>query len=361
MKTVFMTLYGPLETDARVLRSIEAATKAGLKVEILTCNTSKNYVAPNDVVVINKPFTALGGLPFIKYLIACIVYFISNRKRIDVLYLHDFFSPIIGVLCYPFCRGKKIIYDAHELILTRPGDKVCLRDRFFIWAESNVVSKVDLIIEANKEREEIFKQRYPMAKTANVLNITRFKNFENRSFNGKDVLIAYQGALTEERKLSFYIDAFSKIDNMKLLMIGGGISMELYKKKVKDLGIEDRIEFTGRLSNADMMEKLRECTIGIISYPFTNLNNIYCSPNKIFEYAAISLPFIATSQPFIKEVEEKYHIGRTFEFGNVDSFVENINKILENYSYYNENTGKFLDDYNYEKELDKLVHIFKNI
>ena len=61
MKSILMTLYGPLETDARVLRSIEAAVKADCKVIIITCNTHENLQMHKDVVVINLPFKALGA------------------------------------------------------------------------------------------------------------------------------------------------------------------------------------------------------------------------------------------------------------------------------------------------------------
>lgn len=361
MKTVFMTLDGPLETDARVLRSIEAALLAKLHVIILTCNTKEGYSYSSDVEIVNLPFAVIGGKMYAKFCIACLKYYLANKERIDIVYLHDYFSTLVGVFLKPFCKGKRLVYDAHELILPTPGENVSLRDKIFLWAESKLINRADLIIQANKEREDIFKKKYSTAKTSNVLNITRFKNIEKRQLNKEDVVIVYQGNITEERKLSFFIDAMLKIKDVKLLFIGSGHALKSYQEKVHKMGLDDRISFTGRLSNEEMMQRMRSCSIGIISYPFTNLNNIYCSPNKIFEYAAISLPFIATAQPFIKQVQDKYNIGRTFEFENVESFVDNVNKIIADYSSYNKNTDKFLSDYNYENELNKLTRIFQTL
>lgn len=361
MNRVFMTLYGPLETDARVLRSIEAAKNANLRVTIVTCKTRADFMVPGEVEIINCPFGAIGAWSYLRFCISCFFLFLKNRREYRVLYLHDFYSPFIGFLLRPFCSKKKMIYDAHELILPMPTEILSKRDKFFVWAESKIVKSADVIIEANKEREDIFKRVYPYAKTTNVLNITKISATKDRSLDTNDIRIVYQGAIAEERKLSFFIEAISKIDNARLVMIGDGPSLNDYKQLVKERGLEDKVEFTGRLSNKEMIERLDNCSIGIISYPFSNYNNIFCSPNKIFEYAAISLPFIATSQPFIKEVQEKYHIGRTFEIGNIDSFVDNLKAILCDFSSYTCNSKKFLTDYSYEKESKKMTEIFQTL
>lgn len=359
MKKIFMTLYGPLETDARVLRSIAAANAAGCQVTIITANTQGDFVVPDGVTMINYPHLCIGGLQYLKFCLFCMKFFLKFRSDVDVLYLHDYFSTFLGLLFKPFCRHKKIIYDAHELILLRKGDYATLRDKFFIWSEKKLIHKVDLIIEANQEREDIFKQTYSLNNTTNVLNITQFKGIEHRSLSDQKIIV-YQGNLTEERNLSFFIEAISYIPDAKLLFIGDGRSMNRYKQMVKERKLESKVLFTGRLSNKDMMVKMKECSVGIISYPFTNLNNIYCSPNKIFEYAAISLPFIATAQPFIRMVEDKYHIGRTYEYGNIDSFVDNVKEIFSHYDDYNK-TESFLNDYNYENEFKKMVNIFLSL
>ena len=123
MKSILMTLYGPLETDARVLRSIEAAVKADCKVIIITCNTHDNLQMHKDVVVINLPFKALGAKSYVRFCWHCFKYIIFNKNRYEILYLHDYYSVVVGRLCLPFVKKKKIIFDAHELILTYPKEK----------------------------------------------------------------------------------------------------------------------------------------------------------------------------------------------------------------------------------------------
>ena len=354
MKTILMTLYGPLETDARVLRSIDAALQSDFKVRILTCGTQNDYVSSDDVEVINLPIKAVGIKAYWLFCRKCLDYYRNHHNEIDVVYLHDYYSTFVGLLFPSYSNNQIFIYDAHELILPMPKQNLTLRERFFVYAEKRILRKVNLIIQANKEREQIFKGKYPFAKTSNVLNITKYSIEEGRTIDNNKVVLVYQGNISEDRHLSFFIDAIAKMeDKYSLLMIGSGPNLNDYRRKVEEMCLGNRVTFTGRLSNVDMMTKLKSCSIGIISYPFTNYNNIYCSPNKIFEYAAMSLPFIATEQPFIREVQDNYGIGRTFKEGNIQSFIDNIQIIVDNYTSYT-NTGLFLKEYSYEKELEKL-------
>lgn len=361
MKSILMTLYGPLETDARVLRSIKAANIANCLVTIITCDKNVDIKIAEKCKIINLPFKALGIKSFIRFCCFCFKYIFLNKNKFDIFYFHDYYSTIVAYFVLPFISKKKVVYDAHELILPNLKDKIYFRDKLFIYFEKSIVHKVDLIIEANKEREDIIKEYYSLTNTMNVLNITQYKFCKEQNQLKKEKILVYQGALTEERNLSFFIKAIKNIPEAKLMFIGDGVSMDTYKKMVRKNKMENQVIFTGRLSNEDMMNKLKECSIGIISYPFTNMNNIYCSPNKIFEYAAISLPFISTNQPFLKEVEKNYNIGLTFEFGNINSFVNNVRYIYDHYDDFSSNFKKFLSDYSYENELSKMINMFQNI
>lgn len=364
LSDIFMTLYGPLDTDARVQRSILAAKSAGKKVIILTCGSSQKFLDNyTDALVINKTFQAKGLINYCKFVIACLFSYLHFSKHISMVYLHDYYSCLPGRLISLFIKNKKLVYDAHELILLQEGQLGTRRERFIIEQERKLVQsrKLSLIIEANKERADIFKERYSLSNVTSVMNISKFNRIDlQRDFDRNNIILVYQGNLTEERELSFFIKSMKQLPDVKLYMIGSGPSMQEYRELSKQLNLEERVVFTGRLSNDEMMDYLSKCTIGIISYPFTNLNNIYCAPNKIFEYAAISLPFIGTKQPFIESVREEYGIGETFDYGSEASFVENVKKIIDNYSMYIEGMHDFLNTYNYSTEFEKLTKVFSN-
>lgn len=359
MKSIFMWLYGPLETDARVLRSIEAVLNKNYQLTIVTCNTSSDFESKDKYIIKNITVPGNGILYYLYFVMSSLWFYFRNRRKYHLIYLHDYYSTFPGWILSFFEKKEKLIYDAHELLVNPRKYPVGRRERMFIWFEKHLVKRVRWVISANKERETIIRRLYKLHNTIHVMNISNYKiSNKKRIIDSSAIKVVYQGAITESRNLSFFIDAMSNLsNNIELVMIGNGPSLEQYKNDVKKRGLQDRVSFTGKLSNVEMMEKLKECHIGIISYSFEGLNNIYCSPNKIFEYAAINLPFISTNQPFIVEVSKKYYIGRTFEYGSMDSFVNNLNELIKNYNLYTVGTEKFLNDYNSYNEGKKLIDI----
>ena len=195
-----------------------------------------------------------------------------------------------------------------------------------------------------------------------MLNITKL------AYNGKvrtlpedgQVVLVYQGVVSKERNLSFFVDCLKALpENYQMLFIGDGDALPVMRERAEQLGVASRIEFTGRLSNVEMLRRLDDCHIGIISYPFTSYNNIYCSPNKIFEYAALGLPFIATEQPIFKNAREQYHTGRVFRYGDVASFVEETEALVKTYSSEAPQFERFLTDYSFNREMERLRSIIK--
>ena len=95
--------------------------------------------------------------------------------------------------------------------------------------------------------------------------------------------------------------------------------------------------------------------IGIVSYSFNGLNNYYCSPNKLYEYAQLNIPMILSPQPFLVKVSKKYHIGEViYKDMTTEDKVSLITNMFSNISSYTENLGKFNSDYSFENETLKL-------
>lgn len=356
----FMVLYGPLETDARVLRSIGVFNAVEKPVTIYTCNTREGFEVNEHVKIVNISLK-VGLLGYLYYCIRVFLYFISNLSEFDLIYLQDFYSTVPGLLFYPFCKKKRIIYDAHELILPQKGERMSLRRKIFVNTEKILCKKVFYTIEANQEREDIFKEKYNLDNVSHVLNISKLSfTGVKRELQEDNITLVYQGVVAKERRLSFFIKCLKELpEKYKMMIIGNGDALDELKSLAQSLDISDRVVFTGRLSNVEMLKQLEQCHIGIIAYPMTTLNNIYCSPNKIFEYSAQALPFLATEQPFFKKVQEKYGIGRVYRNDDIASFVRETAKLVEDYSRSADGFLDFLSDYSYDKEMERLTSIIK--
>src|SRR5690606_15848710 len=98
---------------------------------------------------------------------------------VDLLYLHDYYMPIVGKFYYWLTR-KKWIYDAHELIFNKKKSKISLRTKFFVCLEKISINSAALVISANYERSRLMKTYFSLKDLpVPVLNISDISNSEN--------------------------------------------------------------------------------------------------------------------------------------------------------------------------------------
>lgn len=363
MKMIYLFLYGEINTDGRVQRSIDFI-KSFYKVEIHLVSCGIIDYPIESVIQHQVRMRPLGLSNYMNYFKVARRIIKSVDAKNTLFYLHDYYS----ILLAPIVKSVKgtFVYDAHELLLKASGQKYTLREKFFLWAEKRWAKDAYCVIAANAEREKIMRTAYGLANTLNILNIADYKcdRVIDRTISG-DIWIVYQGVVTESRRLSFFIHALKYLpSDYKLMIIGGGPDGGVGDKmKLEDIaekeGLEERVVFTGPMSNREMMKTLLECKIGIITYPFDTYNNIYCSPNKLYEYTAIGMPVISSKQPFLKEVITKYKIGGLFDFENEEGFAETVQSIIVNYDEYVDNIPSFIHDYNIKIEKQKLIEVLK--
>jgi hypothetical protein len=67
--------------------------------------------------------------------------------------------------------------------------------------------------------------------------------------------------------------------------------------------------------------------VGLVPYPKTN--NLYanCSPNKLSQYMAASLPILANDTNFVRDVVNEADCGIVVNFGNLQALVEAVNTL----------------------------------
>lgn len=353
-----MAVYGPIQSDARVIRAARSLNEAGNKITLISLNSDEGFISPwFDSVFIrdNRKYMSLIHF-WLKVLRTAVM------SKPDILYLHDYYMPIVGKV-YKLRTGKKWIYDAHELIIPEKK-RTTFRMRFFAYLERISIGSANLVIAANEERLEVMKKEYKLKNSVSIQNISDHspKMASIESLANKENVIVYQGAMMTSRHIDFYVRAHKQLSNdFSLLLIGDGDSTNNLKNIAKEYGLLDRINFTGKVPQKELYEYSEKAKIGIISYPLEGLNNYYCAPNKIFEYAALKIPMIATPQPFLKHMFEKYHIGEIVPWDDVTAYVSAINKICKNYDAYIEGMDAFLIDNSWQNESNKLQYSVANL
>lgn len=360
MKNILMIVYGQIQYDARVIRAAECLSDVGNVVKVISFNSDPYFKNEKfDSVVFQSHFR--GSFALFYFWWKCILYIRRNRKKIDLLYVHDYYLSFIGKYWYELFK-RPWVYDAHELLFYHKKDNVVFRNKFFLFLEAMSIRSASLVVAANEERRKMMQRIYHLRNSIYVLNIANV-NRKEVGLREKENFIVYQGVISDERNVSFFIKAHILVDmRFRLKLIGGGPHLSICQQQVENLGLVGRVIFTGKINQERLYEESQYAKIGIVTYPLNDLNNYYCSPNKIFEYAKMKIPMIVSPQPFLVDIVERYHIGEVFDiYKGENEYIRIVNKIIGNYAYYIEKMDDFLNDFSAACELSRLQLAVSNI
>lgn len=124
--------------------------------------------------------------------------------------------------------------------------------------------------------------------------------------------IVYLGTVEENRRLELALQAFVKVLRARpeamLLIIGDADEpgdLEKLKSLARELGVAQRIIFTGWLDMATAWQLVRAARVGFSPCPRGVLYDV-ASPTKAVEYMALGLPVVANDLP-----DQAFVIGRS--------------------------------------------------
>lgn len=363
-----MAVFGQINSDGRVLRSIEAL-KDEFDITIFGSVSEENFSL--DKVDI---FRYKYKLPFYSRLINHIIFhfkFIIQALKIrpSVIYVHDYYLSALGVIAGRIC-GAKIIYDAHELIIDSDYHQ-SKRNWFYAQLEKRAIKKYDLVISANDERATQMINFYNL----NQVQVVSVKNIPGKSvhdgtvnflklkksfpFLSKDKkYIIYQGVVTPARDLENILDPLSQLKDYDVLIVGEG-PKKYYDSLVSKYENNSNIHFVGKVNLYILYSFIKISFCGIISYSMQNLNNKYCAPNKLYEYTQFNLKMLTTNQVLFDKTFQKFPFGMILSANTskkeLDLFLsEKINEsIFEDFRRKNSNIIEM------EKLLSKVLTIVK--
>jgi len=147
--------------------------------------------------------------------------------------------------------------------------------------------------------------------------------------NTKEKRIIHVSTFEDKSKnISGIIDAINKIKNIrndfKMVLIGDGMDFKRMQKKVRELQIGDKIEFTGLLEKEALVEEYKKAAFMLINSNYENM------PVVINEAFACGLPVLSTNVGGINEHLSQER-GRLVEPGQPKQLVEQIHWMLDHF------------------------------
>jgi glycosyltransferase involved in cell wall biosynthesis len=358
-----MGVFNEIEYDGRVQRSAQALSD-DFDVTVCCIDSGKPYRDPRfHTVQIRSPKWAEGKA--FKHACFWLRFILEAWKRHpSIVYAHDYYMLLPG-WCASRCAGAGLVYDAHELLLGGKGKKLPRRERAFSMIERAFIRGASLVIAANNERAGRMRKRFRLTKSPLVIqNISMRPEKEDDSADrlpSDRVRLVYEGDINLARGVGLFISAMRYLDDRyELVIVGSGPDEMKCRGLAGEESISRKVRFLGKLPRASLHGILKTCTIGIVTYSFKGWNNLYCAPNKTFEYAQAGLPLLCTAQPPLRALLERYKIGICVEWGSDDEapgkIASAVSMLGANLTDYTRNLASFLEAENWEREKDKLIH-----
>ena len=144
-------------------------------------------------------------------------------------------------------------------------------------------------------------------------------------------IVAYAGHLYAWKGVDALLQSLVLVPGARGLIIGGHeqeSDLGRVKALAAELGIADRVTFTGHVPPRDVDARLAEARVLVLPNPASAISTRFTSPLKLFEYMAARRPIVATSLPAIKEVLRDEVNALLVEPGDATAMGEAIARLL---------------------------------
>ena len=306
----------PVPFDRRVWQEANTLKDNGAKVSII-CPKMKDYTAAYEVINgieiyrHSLPIEARGAIGYLlEYSVALFWEFFLSwkiffKKRFNVI--HGCNPPdlvFLVALCFKIF-GVQYVFDHHdinpELYIAKFKSKGFLYEMIILF-ERLTFAAADFSIATNESYKEIAIKRGKMAedkiqiiRSGPKLDRLKLLPPDIKFFKGRKYLVGYVGVIGGQEGIDLLIESVKHIvsirKDIQFAIVGGGSDLEhMIQLSVKS-GLNDFVDFYGRVPDDLMIAVLNSADVCVNPDSPTEMNNL-STMNKIMEYMALRKPVV---------------------------------------------------------------------
>jgi glycosyltransferase involved in cell wall biosynthesis len=340
---ILMFFSGRVEHLPPLMTAAATMADLGARVTVLASGAaapSAAYLARHGVVLrlatseAAQPVTRPGrlwlrarvGLELLRAKAAC---------RPDCLWFHGPYATEYALLP-GVCRGVRLVAHAHEHF-TQPflwqcQRRVVRRAQVVICPEINRLWMLKLAVGGaarwvcipNRPAADLLPQPDEQGAATRAAFAAAGGHPDCRKF------LIYQGAFMKDRGLAAAITAFRAVADPQagFILMGDGLAGN-HQAELKALAVGDsRVVFLPRRPFPLHLQVTAGCHAGVLLYAPDSLNNVYCAPNKLYEYAAMELGLVLPDFPGVAAINQEYDLGRLCDPLNVPAITRAMTDVL---------------------------------
>ncbi len=334
MKKAIVSVINDLSTDQRVRKHSLTLIKLGYDVTLVGRQKRdsrelerRDYNTKRLKLIFEK-----GPLFYAEYNIR-LFFFLLFRKA-DLLVANDLDTLLPNFICSKI-KGVDLVYDTHEYFTGVPEleNRKTVKN---IWKliEKNIFPKLKTVITVNDSIAGLYQEEYGnkihvVRNIPPLLKITDLKSRKSLGLPQDKKIVLLQGAgINIHRGAEEAVEAMQFLDNVVLLIIGGGDIINTLKNKAEKLELSDKVIIKPKMSYNDLMQYTSNADLGLTLDKDTNINYRYSLPNKLFDYIQAGIPVLASPLTEIKKIIEQYNIGELIRDHQAENIALSIKSML---------------------------------
>ena len=259
-------------------------------------------------------------------------------------------------------RRLQLVFDAHEYFSQVPElqHKPIVR-RFWEVLERRLIPHANLCYTVGPALAERFTALYGKP-FASIKNVPGTAVIPSPLTSRTPRHIIYVGALNKGRGLEALLHALHRLPRYTATLVGyGDIEAQLHQL-AKELNLQARVQFTGKLTRGEYLPLLAQASIGYSLLQPIGLSYTYSLSNKFFEYLAAGLPQLYPNLPEYERIAEGYTVGQALP-ASADAIVEALRAFDDPVAYESMviNSLKLSQQHTWAEEEKKLLALYASV
>ncbi|GAB3137544.1 glycosyltransferase family 4 protein [Amycolatopsis sp. NPDC004378] len=206
-------------------------------------------------------------------------------------------------------QGARFVFDQHdlcpELYLSRFDRGQDLLYRGVCALERATYRAADVVIATNESYKQVARIRGGkrpedvfVVRSAPVVERFHEVPVEPELKKGKPFMLAYLGVMGPQDGVDYALRALAKLrdevgrTDWHAVFVGSGDAFDDMVALSAKLGLSNQVEFTGRISDEDLVRYLSTADVCLSPDPLNPLNDV-STMNKVMEYMAMSKPIVS--------------------------------------------------------------------
>ena len=249
----------------------------------------------------------------------------------DVIVCVELYGALSGAVARARGIAQRFVFDSNELFMHMGMRRLKKR----VWApiHAYVFRKADVILHAEQHRMEYCRRHYRSSAHHFVLeNLPDWFPLDDARLRPSlpPVRLLYLGALHPSRQCVEMARIIGSLrDSVPIEMDFIGFGSPAYESELTSAAAHSagRVRILPPVSHERIGEVMGGYHIGFVYYDARNLNNLYCAPNKLYQYVMHGLPVISSDNPSVRDVVEGHRVGVCLERLTADDVRRAVERI----------------------------------